>query len=152
MARGAGPGDKLYPGGFGAVTDVDIVSASEASAITDDGYESHNEGHIYRWGGQRWSEIPFPTPDSGSAGWEFWELDDIEVVSPTEAWVVGYKLMAPDRHPSRPIVGRWNGRGSRVVPTGVWGPRKPVRGDGGAGTHRLLAVGVRNEPGGRQRP
>ena len=37
------PGDKLYPGGFGAVTDVDTVSPSEAWAITDDGYESHNE-------------------------------------------------------------------------------------------------------------
>ena len=144
------PGDKLYPGGFGAVTDVDIVSPSEAWAITDDGYESHNEGHIYHWGGQRWSEVPFPTPDSGSAGWEFWELDDIEVVSPTEAWVVGYKLMAPDRHPSRPIVGRWNGSRWRIVPTGVW-----VHGSLSAvmavpGTHRLLAVGVRNEPGGRQ--
>ena len=114
------PGDKLYPGGHGAVTDVDVVSPTEAWAISDDGYEQHNEAHVYHWGGQRWSEVPFPTPDSGNPGWEFWELDDIEVVSPTEAWVVGYKLMAPDRHPSRPIVGRWDGSSWRIVPTGLW--------------------------------
>ena len=115
------PGDKLYPGGYGAVTDVETVSPTEAWAISDDGYESHNEAHIYHWGGQRWSEVPFPTPDMGDPKWEFWELDDIEVVSPTEAWVVGYKVMAPDLHyTTRPIVGLWNGTRWRIVPTGLW--------------------------------
>ncbi len=145
------PGDKLYPGGYGAVTDVETVSPTEAWAISDDGYESHNEAHIYHWGGQRWSEVPFPTPNMGDPAWEFWELDDIEVVSPTEAWVVGYKVMAPDLHyTTRPIVGLWNGTRWRIVPTGLW-----VRGRLSAltsepGSSRLLAVGSRDVPGGRE--
>ena len=145
------PGDKLYPGGYGSVTDVETVSPTEAWAISDDGYESHNEAHIYHWGGQRWSEVPFPTPNmGGDPKWEFWELDDIEVVSPTEAWVVGFKVMAPDLHyTTRPIVGLWNGTRWRIVPTGLW-----VRGRLSALTAepggRMLAVGSRDVPGGRE--
>ena len=66
------PGDKLYPGGYGSVTDVETVSPTEAWAISDDGYESHNEAHVYHWGGQRWSEVPFPTPEMGDPKWEIW--------------------------------------------------------------------------------
>ena len=145
------PGDKLYPGGYGAVTDVETVSPTEAWAISDDGYESHNEAHIYHWGGQRWSEVPFPTPDMGDPKWEFWELDDIEVVSPTEAWVVGYKVMSPisTTRPG-PIVGLWNGTRWRIVPTGLWvrGRLSALTAEPGGG--RLLAVGSRDVPGGRE--
>jgi hypothetical protein len=124
-------------GGLGSVTDVAVVSPTDAWAISDHGYESWNESHVYRWTGLRWSEVRFPirpTPD------RFWELTAIEAVTATEIWVVGYEFLGPYR--SRAISARWDGVRWTMVPVG-----QVARGltlDGLAvspGTHRLWAVG-----------
>ncbi len=87
VARGAGSGRRPLPGGFGHVTDIDVVSPNDAWAISDYGYEVFNESHVYRWTGLRWSEVRFPRPHTGDV--ESWVLSAVEAVSPTEVWVVG---------------------------------------------------------------
>jgi hypothetical protein len=135
------PGDELSPGGYGNVRDVEVVSATDAWLVSDFGYESFNQGHVYRWGGQRWEEIPFPAPETGSV--ESWVLDDIEVVSPTEAWVVGSRTIDQTRV-VRPIVGRWDGTRWRLVRLGL---RPRIAGELNGivhvpGTDDLVAVGA----------
>jgi hypothetical protein len=137
------PGDELYPGGGGYVTDVEVVSPSEAWAISVEGYEYLQTSHVYHWGGRRWAEVPFPTPDTGEI--ESWELDDIEVVSPTEAWVVGHKEtdVTGVGFVNRPIAARWNGSRWRLVPIGLWDVHGWLKGLAAVpGTNDLIAVGT----------
>ncbi len=137
------PGDDLYPGGLGYVRDVDVVSPAEAWAVSDYGYEVWNEAHVYRWGGLRWEEVPFPTPDTGP-DYEYWALDDIEAISATDVWVVGYKLRIGSGV-SRPIVGRWNGSRWRLVPLGLRHVYGQLAGIVSVpGTDDLVAVGTRS--------
>ena len=124
-------------GGLGSVTDVAVVSPTDAWAISDHGYESWNESHVYRWTGLRWSEVRFPIRPSPR---RFWVLTAIEAVTPTEVWVVGYEFLGPQR--SRAISARWNGSRWRLVPVGQTARGLTIEGLAVTpGTHQLWAVG-----------
>src|SRR5512132_446136 len=56
--------------GRGSVTDVAVVSPTEAWAITDYGYEVFNRSYVYRWKGTRWSRVRIPQPATGDV--PFW--------------------------------------------------------------------------------
>ena len=132
----------LPHGGLGSVTDVAVVSPTDAWAISDHGYESWNEAHVYRWTGQRWSEVAFPIPADPS---RFWVLTAIEAVSPSEVWVVGYEILGLRR--SRAISARWDGSRWRLVRVGEAAPGLAIEGLAVTpGTSRLWAVGSTSDP------
>lgn len=141
------PGDAEFPGGFGNVRDVDVVSPTEAWIVSDFGYESFNEGHVYRWDGRRWGEVPFPPPPTQSPDERYWVLDDLEIVSPTDGWVVGMRATY-GTWVDRPLVARWNGARWRHVPIGIPGLRGTLEGVARVpGTDDLIAVGRRSTSG-----
>jgi hypothetical protein len=124
-------------GGLGSVTDVEVVSPTDAWAISDHGYESWNESHVYHWAGRRWAEVRFPIRPGPA---RFWVLTAIEAVTASEIWVVGYEFI--DERRSRAISARWDGSRWRLVRVGQTARGLAI--DGLAvtpGTHRLWAVG-----------
>jgi hypothetical protein len=132
---------RLPAGGLGSVTDVAVVSPTDAWAISDHGYEVWNESHVYRWTGLHWTEVPFPIEASPTG---YWTLTAIEAVSPTEVWVVGTRLIDPGvpRAKSRAISARWNGSRWTLVRIGLRARGLSI--DGLAvtpGTRSLWAVG-----------
>jgi hypothetical protein len=129
-------------GGLGSVTDVEVVSPTGGWAISDHGYESWNESHVYRWTGQRWSEVAFPIPADPSG---FWVLTAIEAVTPSEIWVVGYEYLGLRR--SRAISARWDGSRWSLVPVGQAASGLTIEGLAVIpGTRRLWAVGSTSDP------
>lgn len=130
-------GVPVRPSGLGSVTDVAVVSPTDAWAISDHGYESWNESHVYRWEGQRWSEVPFPIEADPS---RFWVLTAIEAVTPSEIWIVGHEFI--DLRRSRAISARWDGSRWRLVRVGQADRGLTIEGLAATpGTHRLWAVG-----------
>jgi hypothetical protein len=125
--------------GRGSVTDVAVVSPTDAWVITDYGYESFNRSYIYRWRGTRWSRVRIPPPSTGDV--PFWSLEALAVVTPSEIWAVGFELRYTTGS-IRPITARWNGRRWRWVHVRI--PRLHGNLQGAAavpGTHRVWAVG-----------
>ena len=107
-------------GGLGSVTDVAVVSPTDAWAISDHGYESWNESHVYRWTGLRWTEVRFPIRPSPD---RFWVLTAIAAVTATEA-SPGGGIRVP-RASSAPERSRLDG----TVRVGRWFPSgKPLAG------------------------
>jgi hypothetical protein len=125
--------------GRGRVTDVAVVSPTEAWAITDYGYESFNRSYVYRWKGTRWSRVGIPKPSTSDT--PFWSLEALTVVSPTEVWAVGFERRYTTGF-VRPITARWNGTRWRWVHVAV--PNLGGTLEGAAvipGTHQVWAVG-----------
>lgn len=128
---------RVPEGGLGSVTDVAVVSPTDAWAISDHGYESWNESHVYRWTGLRWSEVRFPIRPNPR---RFWILTAIEAVTASEVWVVGFEFLDTGR--SRAISARWDGSRWRLVPVGQTERGLAIHGLAVTpGTRRLWAVG-----------
>lgn len=124
-------------GGLGSVTDVAVVSPTDAWAISDHGYESWNESHVYHWTGLRWSKVRFPIRSDPA---RFWILTAIEAVSASEVWVVGFEFIDDMR--SRAISARWNGSRWRSVRVGQTARGLTLEGLAVTpASHRLWAVG-----------
>ena len=134
--------------------DVAVVSPTDAW-ITGSMGELFWQSSVYRWTGLRWSQVPFPVPDTGAAPADDWWIGHFAVVAPNEVWAVGgysyYK--SESRWIARPLIARWDGSRWSLVRVGI--PRLSGTLYGVAsipGTDDLWAVGVRYPHGDREQP
>jgi hypothetical protein len=106
--------------GVAAVGPTDVWAAGwlqiQDSATPDpDGgptrIESHDEGLITHWDGQRWTRVPLPMPYAS------WSLNGISASGPNDVWAVGNGLGEDDK----PLVLHYDGTAWSAMPTPPFG-------------------------------
>jgi len=101
------------PSAIGELSDIALVSPTEAWAVGSLGAEMIQEPLVLHWTGLRWERVAFPSgPDSPS----YAALRAVAVVSPNEIWAVGSR--GSEGQISRPFTARWLGDRWRLVSIG----------------------------------
>jgi hypothetical protein len=94
-----------------AVAAIDATSAWAVGSAGDDSFHTHPL--IQRLSGDTWTAFPVPPIDGAASA-----LVDVDVVSATDAWAVGWAYEAFDEHHSAPLTMHWDGSEWTVMYTG----------------------------------
>ncbi len=129
---GGTPFDQLYG--------VDALSGSNIWAVGSS--DAAGKPLIEHWNGTKWSIVT--APDKGSTT----ELNDVTVISPTNAWAVGYYVPTAGGH-VRTLVEHWNGTKWAVVasPNPISGADNFLKGVDAVSASNVWAVGSNGRPG-----
>jgi len=126
------PFDQLYG--------IDAASWSDIWAVGSSG--AGTKPLVLHWNATKWSIVP--SPDKGSTT----ELSDITVISPRNAWAVGYYLPTGGGH-NRTLIEHWNGTKWAVVasPNPVAASDNFLKGVDAVSANDVWAVGSNGRPG-----
>jgi hypothetical protein len=107
---GAGPTSTLNAISANGPDDVWIVGTYELSST-----DLRRETYSLNWNGSAWSVVPMPLNPSSNIN-AFYQLNGIQVNSPTDVWAVGESSVV-DSTTSSDLIEHWNGTAWSIVPS-----------------------------------
>ncbi|MGD0560201.1 MAG: hypothetical protein ABSA93_35195 [Streptosporangiaceae bacterium] len=107
---GAGPTSTLNAISASGPDDVWIAGTYELSST-----DLRSETYSLHWTGSSWSVVPMPLNPSSNID-AFYQINSVQVNSPTDVWAVGYSSVV-DSTTATTLIEHWNGTAWSIVPS-----------------------------------